>query len=55
MFPAPRSGKSVDTFTKAKAAPAMAAPEFAGWRLRDMRRSFATALGKAGVPPPHHG
>lgn len=41
MFPARRSGKSVDPFTKVKAASAMAAPEHTGWRLRDMRRSFA--------------
>ena len=26
-----------------------AAPELLGWRLHDMRRSFATALGEAGV------
>jgi hypothetical protein len=40
----------VDTFTKVKAAAAMAAPELTGWRLRDIRRFSATALGEAGVP-----
>jgi hypothetical protein len=39
----------VDTFTRVKAASAMAAPELTGSRWHDFRRSFATALGEAGV------
>jgi len=50
VFPAPRSGKAIDTFTKIKAALAKAAPDLTGWWFHDMRRSFASALGEAGIP-----
>jgi integrase len=50
IFPAPRSTKAVDTFTKIKAALTQAAPDLTGWWFHDMRRSFATALGEAGIP-----
>ncbi|MGX9964098.1 tyrosine-type recombinase/integrase [Roseomonas sp. F4] len=49
VFPSPRAGKTVDSFTKIKAALEKAAPDFTGWRLHDMRRSFASALGEAGI------
>jgi integrase len=50
VFPAPRSGKAIDTFTKIKAALAKAAPDLIGWWFHDMRRSFASTLGEAGIP-----
>lgn len=64
VFPAPVSGKVVDTFTdmkarldRAAAAHAQQEADAAGeppahlpaWRWHDFRRSFATALGEAGV------
>jgi integrase len=49
VFPAPRSTKAVDTFTKIKAALTQAAPDLTGWWFHDMRRSFATTLGEAGI------
>lgn len=58
VFPAPRSGKPVDTFTDIKAA-IVAATKSAdgerdaaldGWTWHDFRRSFATALGEAAIP-----
>ncbi len=49
LFPAPRSGKVVDTFSDMKAALSEAAG-INGWTWHDFRRSFATALGEAGIP-----
>lgn len=60
VFPAPVSGRPIDTFTDIKAALVNAtaseaelnqAPdELDGWTWHDFRRSFATALGEAGIP-----
>jgi integrase len=58
VFPAPQSGRVVDTFTdiKAELADATSASEgedcavLDGWTWHDFRRSFATALGEAGIP-----
>jgi integrase len=58
VFPAPKSGDPVDTFTALKTALAdattMAGDEYGlaltGWTWHDFRRSFATALGEAGIP-----
>ena len=60
VFPAPVSGRPVDTFTDLKAALVKAtAPkdeaepkvaELTGWTWHDFRRSFASALGEAGIP-----
>lgn len=58
VFPAPESGRVVDTFTDLKAALVEAAqPQsgqegaaLEGWTWHDFRRSFATALGEAGIP-----
>lgn len=58
VFPAPLSGSAVDTFTDLKAALVAATcpkdgeegpPALDGWTWHDFRRSFATALGEAGV------
>ena len=58
-FPAPVSGRAVDTFTAIKAAVTKATrpqdgeegpPVLDGWTWHDFRRSFATALGEASVP-----
>ncbi len=49
VFPAPRSGEVVDTFSDMKAALSEAAG-IDGWTWHDFRRSFATALGEAGIP-----
>jgi integrase len=49
VFPAPVSGKAVDTFTAIKQAMATAA-DLRGWTWHDFRRSFATALAEAGIP-----
>jgi integrase len=65
VFPAPRSGKPVDTFSDMKArieravaaelareAAATGEPpsRLPAWRWHDLRRSFATALAEAGIP-----
>jgi integrase len=55
VFPAPRSGRPVDTFSRIKLAlvDAMSgdgSPSLTGWTWHDFRRSFATALGEAGIP-----
>ena len=55
VFPAPRSGEEIDTFTRIKAAMAAAiqpedGPAPTEWTWHDMRRSFASALGEAGIP-----
>ena len=58
VFPAPKSGNVVDTFSDIKAAlmdatklgMASKAAALTGWTWHDFRRSFATALGEAGIP-----
>jgi hypothetical protein len=55
LFPAPESGRAVDTFTDLKAMLVEATqPQdgqegaaLNGWTWHDFRRSFATALGEA--------
>jgi integrase len=49
VFPAPISGRAVDTFSDIKKELDEAA-ELTGWTWHDFRRSFATALGEAGIP-----
>ena len=49
VFRAPRSGKAIDTFGKAKKAVDAALKTKLDWRLHDHRRSFVTALAEAGV------
>jgi integrase len=49
VFAAPRSGLRVNTWSKVKLALDEAAG-LTGWRWHDCRRSFATALGEAGIP-----
>jgi len=51
VFPAPKSGKGVDTFSDMKAV-LEAKAEVTGWRWHDFRRSFATALGEAEFAEP---
>jgi integrase len=56
VFPAPKSGAVVDTFTNIKAGLTKATggdksgEAIIGWTFHDFRRSFATALGEAGIP-----
>jgi integrase len=58
VFPAPKSGRAIGTFSALKATVADATtPErdddgssLTGWTWHDFRRSFATALGEAGIP-----
>lgn len=49
VFPAPESGKALDTFTRLKKRISNGA-DMADWTWHDFRRSFATALGEAGIP-----
>lgn len=49
VFPAPRSGKAIDTFGKLKKAVDAALTTKLDWRVHDHRRSFVTALAEAGV------
>jgi integrase len=49
VFPAPRSGKAVDTFSDFKEALNKQLPNLSDWRFHDLRRTFATALGEAGI------
>lgn len=51
VFPAPRSGKAVDTFSDMKASLEGKA-KLTGWRWHDFRRSFATALGEVSFAEP---
>ena len=51
VFPAPRSLGEMTTWRRVKAE-LVTASGLDGWRFHDMRRSFATALGEAGVPEP---
>jgi len=48
VFPAPRSGKAIDTFGKIKMAIDEALNVKLDWRFHDHRRSFVTALAEAG-------
>jgi integrase len=48
VFPAPVSGGVMDTFSAIKQSLADAT-EMPGWTWHDFRRSFATALGEAGI------
>jgi integrase len=48
VFPAPISGRAIGTFSQLKRKLDVAA-EMTGWTWHDFRRSFATALGEAGV------
>jgi integrase len=57
VFPAPLSGKPVDTFSDMHAELVAATKQdredgaaLDGWIWHDFRRSFATALGEAGIP-----
>lgn len=49
VFPSPGVGRVVDTFSAIKCA-LDAKAGLTGWRWHDLRRSFATTLGEAGVP-----
>jgi integrase len=49
VFPAPKSGGPVDTFSKIKMM-LNEVPGLSNWTWHDFRRSFATALGEAGIP-----
>ncbi len=49
VFPAPRSGKPIDTFSDIKEALAEQLPALSDWRFHDLRRTFATTLGEAGI------
>ncbi len=49
IFPAPVSGAAVDTFSGIK-TDLDKASGLGGWTWHDFRRSFATALGEAGIP-----
>jgi integrase len=57
VFPAPESGRVLDTFSDLKSALSAATKEAGkegtgldGWTWHDFRRSFATALGETGIP-----
>lgn len=49
VFPAPRSGKAIDTFGKAKKAVNAALGFGLDWRVHDHRRSFVTSLAETGA------
>lgn len=48
VFPSPKAGKAIDSFTDIKAT-LVDATGIDGWRWHDFRRSFATALAEAGI------
>jgi integrase len=55
VFPAPRSGGAIDSFTNIKAAlvdktKADGGDALTGWTWHDFRRSFVSALAEAGIP-----
>ena len=50
VFPSPKSAAVVDTFSDIKARLMEDGTALAGWTWHDFRRSFATALGEAGIP-----
>ena len=49
VFPSPRAKKALATFGDIKEELDKATPDLVDWRFHDFRRSFATALGEAGV------
>ena len=49
VFPGPRKGKPLANFSAMKRELDRLA-DFSAWVLHDLRRSFATALGEAGIP-----
>lgn len=49
VFPSPEAGREIETFSTIKRRLDEQAG-LVGWRWHDFRRSFATALGEAGVP-----
>ena len=49
VFPAPKSGKTLNTFTALKTLIGEAFG-LQAWTWHDFRRSFASALGEAGIP-----
>jgi integrase len=49
VFPAPTSGRAVDTFSDIKTE-LEEITGLSGWTWHDFRRSFATALGEASIP-----
>ena len=49
VFPGPKFGKPIDTFSKLKNSLAELSGQ-SDWSWHDARRSFASALGEAGVP-----
>lgn len=49
VFPAPRSGKTIDTFGKVKKAVDAALKTKLDWRIHDHRRSFVTRLAELGL------
>jgi len=51
VFPAPQSAQPIDTFSVLK-ADLDGAAGITGWRWHDFRRSFASALGEAGIAEP---
>jgi integrase len=51
VFPSPEAGKPVTTLRNMRNALAKATG-VTGWRWHDARRSFASALGEAGIPEP---
>jgi integrase len=52
IFPGPRSGNPIQTFTDLKKKLRKAAPDVKGWTYHDFRRGFVTALGETGIPEP---
>lgn len=49
VFPGPRAGQPIKTFTDLKEKISAAAPDVKGWTYHDFRRGFVTALGESGV------
>jgi integrase len=49
VFPSPRTGSAVQTFSDIRMYLSDAAPEVPVWRFHDFRRSFATTLGEMGI------
>jgi integrase len=49
VFPGPRSTKQIVAFSAIARALRKAAPDLAGYRLHDLRRSFVSVLAEAGV------
>jgi integrase len=49
VFPGPRAGQPIKTFTDLKKKISAAAPKVKGWTYHDFRRGFVTALGERGL------